>query len=106
MNVKELKELLQDLPDHAEVRLMTQSNYPLEHDAAGVWIPEDEDCTTCGGEGSLVGTEEGVPGFGEKDECHVCEGTGNEHNDYTGHVYIVEGGQLGYGSEAAWEEVQ
>jgi hypothetical protein len=36
MNVKELVRILERYPERAEVRLMTQPNYPFEYDVAGV----------------------------------------------------------------------
>ena len=76
MRVKELRELLEDYDDEAEVKIMSQSNYPFEYSIKGViqrnefQRGEDED----GGDGSAT-----------KDD-----------------VFILEGEQLCYGNKKAW----
>lgn len=76
MTVGQLKELLEGYEDEAEVRLMTQSNYPFEYSIRGVASTR---------------------------EMNDLEG---EETDPDGDVvYVVEGGQLGYGRKAAWEVI-
>ena len=80
MTLNELIERLEDYRDHlgedAEVRLMTQQNWPFENTitglASGAEINETDD----------------------DDDADV-------HTHAV--VYIVEGTQLGYGSKRAWE---
>lgn len=76
--IARLEECRDELGGDAEVRLMTQSNWPFENDIVGVTtsgeIREEED------------DEEGFDPQGDVDEA----------------VYIVEGHQLGYGTKAAW----
>ncbi len=76
--IARLEECRDELGGDAEVRLMTQSNWPFENDIVGVTtsgeIREEED------------DEEGFDPQGDVDEA----------------VYIVEGNQLGYGTKAAW----
>jgi hypothetical protein len=66
MNVAELREMLDGLPDDTEVRIAQQPNWPFEYSIADVVI--------IGGE--LGATE--------------------EHEDDEPVVYLVEGTQLGY----------
>jgi len=68
-----LEEARDEFGDDAEVRLMTQENWPFENAIRGV---------TSGAEINRDGDEDNV-----------------EHDAV---VYIVEGAQLGYGSKAAW----
>ena len=72
MTVGELKELLEDLPDDGEIRIMTQSNYPFENAVEDVWEP-GKDCDW------EPNDAKGTPCF-----------------------YIVEGRQIGYGTKQAW----
>ena len=71
-----IERLMSYREDHGdvEVRLMTQSNWPLEHDIHG-----------------LASTAE------------IDKDAGKERSDSEVVVYIVEGCQLGYGNKAAWE---
>lgn len=77
MTKAELIELLEDFPDNAEVRLMTQQNYPFENGLLGVWAVEGED----------------------EEEPFVPHGADGPV------VYLVEGQQLAYGTGRAWEQV-
>lgn len=86
MTIDALIELLSEYreqhgPD-AEVRLMTQENWPFENRIAGV---------TSGSEMNEASEEDASEYFDDQD---VAE-------DAT--VYIVEGGQICYGSKRAWE---
>jgi hypothetical protein len=85
MNLDTLIEILSDYRDEfggdAEVRLMTQQNWPFENRICGV---------TSGRDMNEANDEDAD----EEDAQDVAE-------DHT--VYIVEGGQIGYGSKRAWE---
>ena len=76
-----LTEYRDELGPDAEVRLMTQQNWPFENRIAGL---------TSGAEMNDTGDDASDDGDGE-------EGT----DDNT--VYIVEGGQLRYGNKRAWQ---
>jgi hypothetical protein len=85
MTIDELIARLEDYRDEiggdAEVRLMTQQNWPFEN-------------TICG---LASGTE--INDFDEDDE------DGDDDDDATEDsvLYIVEGQQLGYGTKRAWD---
>ena len=85
MTIDELIARLEDYRDEiggdAEVRLMTQQNWPLEN-------------TICG---LASGAE--INDFDEDDE------DGDDDDDATDDsvLYIVEGQQLGYGTKRAWD---
>lgn len=78
MTIAELIEILQEcqteLGDNAEVRLMTQYNWPFENSLLGV----------------ALSTE-----LREEDD--------DEESDEEPVLYLVEGSQLGYGTKRAWE---
>lgn len=82
MNISELIERLEEYRDQfgeeAEVRLMTQQNWPFENAVEGV-----------------------VSGL----DLNDSEDEDDEDVSKDGVVYIVEGRQLGYGSKRAWELV-
>ena len=84
MTINELIERLEDYRDEiggdAEVRLMTQQNWPFENRICGV---------TSGRDMNDASDDED-----EDDAQDVAD-------DHT--VYIVEGGQICYGSKRAWE---
>lgn len=84
MTLETLIEILNDYREEfggaAEVRLMTQQNWPFENRICGV---------TCGREMNRVNEEE------EEDDIQDVA------DDNT--IYIVEGGQICYGSKRAWE---
>ena len=86
MTIAELIDLLNEYReehgDDAEVRLMTQQNYPFENRIAGV---------TSGREMNEA----------EHEEPHEFMDNQDVAEDAT--VYIVEGGQICYGSKRAWE---
>lgn len=108
MKVHELIEHLETYPDDAEVRLMTQAHYPFEYDIQGTWesAPQPDACGECG----LTEAEH------PKDDSGIMLGAdGHELEPYgdgwlpsggVEAVYIVEGEQLGYGTKAAWDEVE
>ena len=84
MTINELIERLEEYRDEiggeAEVRLMTQQNWPFENTiyglASGVEINDEAD-------------EEDPEDDGDVDEDAI--------------LYIVEGSQLGYGTKRAWD---
>ena len=82
MTIDELIARLEDCRDElggdAEVRLMTQSNWPFENDIVGI---------TTSREIRDAEHEDDFDPQGDVDEA----------------VYIVEGQQLGYGTKAAWD---
>ncbi len=84
MNLDTLIEILSDYREEfggdAEVRLMTQQNWPFENRIVGVTSGRDMN--------DAIDEEEG------DDVQDVAE-------DNT--VYIVEGGQICYGSKRAWD---
>lgn len=83
MTIDQLIERLQDyreeLGGDAEVRLMTQQNWPFENEITG------------------------LASVAEINQC-VEDGDDDESVDGDGAVvFLVEGQQRGYGSKAAWE---
>jgi hypothetical protein len=79
--IDRLEECCQELGDGAEVRLMTQQSWPFENRICGVTT--DREINRAGGD------DEDEPAD-EDDEAGE------------GVVFIVEGGQLGYGTKKAW----
>lgn len=79
MKVSELIALLEDCNPEAEVVLMTQPNYPLEHELGGV--------TT---RGDLFGD----------DDLEEDIALASQDPDT---VILVEGASRGYGQQEAWE---
>ncbi len=79
MNLRQLIEQLEDYRDmiggDAEVRLMTQHNWPMEY--------------------TIHGVTSGI------DINTLDDDKGDVDDD--GVVYIVEGSQVGYGTKRAWE---
>jgi hypothetical protein len=75
--IERLEEYRDELGGQCEVRLMTQQNWPFENWIAGL------------ASGQEINDQ-------EDDEDH-------EDVDTDQVVYIVEGGQIGYGSKRAWE---
>jgi hypothetical protein len=85
MTIDELIERLEDYRDEiggdAEVRLMTQSNWPFEND--------------------IFGLASGQEINDAADEDDPNDDDGDVEADHV--VYICEGQQLGYGTKRAWE---
>ncbi len=85
MTLDTLIEILSDYREEfggaAEVRLMTQQNWPFENRICGVTSGRD------------------------MNEANDDEETGDDDQDVAqdNTVYIVEGGQICYGSKRAWE---
>lgn len=84
MTIDELIERLQEYRDElggdADVRLMTQSNWPFENDIVGL---------ASGAEINDAADDDDPDDDGDVDNDQV--------------VYICEGQQLGYGTKRAWE---
>ena len=89
MTINELISMLEDYRDEiggdAEVRLMTQQNWPFENSIHGLVSGNQINEAT------------------NKDEGDDDEYEGDVDDD--GVLYIVEGRQLGYGTKLAWEVV-
>jgi hypothetical protein len=77
MSVGDLRLLLEDYEDDAQVFIMTQESYPFENSCAGICARED---------------------FTDPDECD----TERNSND----VFLCEGTQLRYGSKDAWQHAR
>ena len=77
MKVQDLIDILEAMDPEAAVLVMTQQNWPFENSVAGVAVRED------------FSDSDDEPGFDD----------GTAPND----VFIVEGGQLRYGSKDAWD---
>ena len=80
--IARLEEYRDEFGGDAEVRLMTQQNWPFENEIAGVCSSEE-----------ITDAEED-----EDDDENDDETEG--HEDV---IYICEGRQLGYGSGRAWD---
>jgi hypothetical protein len=98
MKVSDLISLLEECDPEAEVRLMTQQNYPFEHRVLGIATRaemDDSDICECNRR----------PGRPHDELCAAFEeeeyGDGLAGND----VFIVEGGQERHGNESAWAVV-
>jgi hypothetical protein len=89
MKVKELIELLGGLEPEADVYLMSQSSYPFECALHGV--AERQDFTEYDGEDDVVESA-------SQSDRWSAPATALPRND----VFLVEGGQIRYGSKAAW----
>ena len=97
MNVSQLKEILDNVSDETEVRLMSQANYPFEYSVEwAVGLDEIQDFQAS-----------------EPDEDEAIElfqpASGNDPGYFgsgpwcgDGILYLVEGQQLGYGTSDAW----
>ena len=81
MNIDELIERLEECRDElsgdAEVRLMTQQQWPFENAIAGVTSARE------------IRQQEDEEDFDPEGDCEV--------------LYLVEGRQLGYGTKSAWD---
>ena len=86
MTIDDLIERLEQYRDEmgggAEVRLMTQQNWPFENTLAGI----------CSGEE--------INGAADEDDPDDDGDVGEENV-----VYLVEGTQLGYGTKRAWDVI-
>jgi hypothetical protein len=77
MTVKELMDILQRQDPNAQVKLISQPNWPLEHDIKGIVNCDD---------------------LSDEDNHVRPRRPSNTPSD----VLIVEGEQIGYGPKAAW----
>ena len=89
MTVGELKELLEDLDDGVELRIMGQHDWPFEYSVYGVNLRSN-----------FVRAEE----TGWEDCKQEQEDDGDDGDDEGEQeiVYILEGTQLCYGNKDAW----
>ena len=89
MTLDTLIEILNDYREEfggdAEVRLMTQQNWPFENRICGVTSGRD---------------------MNEADDEDADEGDDDQDVADENIVYIVEGGQICYGSKRAWENLR
>ena len=94
MKVSELLELLEDMPEDAEVRLAHQPSWPFEYSIDQVVEVDgkSDHCTECGYQ---------WPVHAEKG----CDETEPDDTDEPSIVYLAEGEQLGYLSGFATEAV-
>ena len=83
MTVGELREMLEDYVDDAEVRLMMHQSWPFENGIHGV-CRRDE----------MVDLDE------DEDDTNMIAG------EKYSTVFIVEGSQICYGNKAAWDSCQ
>jgi hypothetical protein len=74
--IERLEEYRDQLGEDAEVRLMTQQNWPFENT---------------------------ITGLASGEEINDTEDDDDDDVETDAVVYIVEGQQLGYGSKRAWE---
>ena len=103
MKVRDLIESLQNEDPDAEVRIMEQPSWPFENAIAGIWNADATDsCPRCG-----EAPDHATHDLGNEDTYdHESEGFKPSDNFTDTHegpvVYIVEGGQEGYGSADAF----
>jgi hypothetical protein len=91
MTVGQLREILEDLPDDAEVKLMTQQHYPFENGIRGVCQRSDF-------------TEDEYDKDASEAQKHAARVHAKEDPDSNPEdVFIVEGAQLCYGNKNAWD---
>jgi hypothetical protein len=79
--IEALEELRSEYGDDAEVRLMTQQNWPFENSICRITTGAD---------------------INASDEDEDSEDSEDDDVEGDNVIYIVEGRQLGYGSKAAW----
>jgi hypothetical protein len=81
--IEALEELRSEFGDDAEVRLMTQQNWPFENSICRITTGAD---------------------INANDESYSSADEDSDDDDVESDnvIYIVEGQQLGYGSKAAW----
>ncbi len=95
MRVSQLIELLSSLDPDAKVYIMSQPNYPFEVALSGVAVRED--FTDCGDDDDEAGgdAEETLARY----DRWSAPAWALPKND----VFLLDGGQLRYGSQAAWD---
>ncbi len=103
MRKSDLLNLLEDVDDDAEVRLMHQPSWPFEYSIDGIWIPTSTGkCSECGYPTIDIIHNADHDGFDHDfEDSFIPEG-----NSDMGVVYLVEGTQLGYGDKSAWDEME
>lgn len=122
MTKEQLIEALEDVSDDCEIRLMTQSSYPFEYNVLGTWTPkadqhsqkvlEQEDgsmlCSKCLYDDPAKIHDEAL-GW-EDGECDRRDDDFVPRADKEASklevLYLVEGAQLAYGSEAAFDDCE
>jgi len=82
--IYKLQEMEEVYGEDVEIRLMTQQNWPFENAITGV-------------------TSKSIMFEADEDEDEKGDEGGDEKVGDEEIVYIVEGGQICYGSKAAWE---
>ena len=95
MKVAELISLLEECDPEAEVRLMTQQNYPFEHRMLGIVTRaemDDSDICECN---HRIGEPHDEVCAAFEEEVYADGLAGND-------VFIVEGGQERHGNQSAW----
>lgn len=106
-----LEEMAEAYGEDAEVRLMTQENWPFENTITGIVTSKDMNRAE-EAEGRECGYD--FPSCSECPEREACEDAKGDHGgeienddeDEQVVIYLVEGRQLGYGNKAAWEACQ
>ncbi len=86
MKVQELIDLLEEQDPDADVLIMSQQSWPFENAVYGVTVRSE-----------LTGDDE------DDDEGGEPEPARRRTDGAPSDVFIVEGGQLRYGSKTAWE---
>ena len=94
--IARLEEFAQDHPD-AEIRLMTQCQWPFEYSILGIATKRDMDDESARQEAERL-RERGVE-LDDEDEV----GPRKDPTPGSEIIYLVEGSQLGYGTKAAWD---
>ena len=103
MKVRDLISSLQSEDPDAEVRIMEQPSWPFENAITGLWTADAKDaCTMCG-----LDADDPTHDLSNEDGFdHESDGFKPSDNFTDTHegpvVYIVEGGQEGYGSADAF----
>ncbi len=94
MTVSELKNLLDDYPDEAQVYIMMQQSWPFECQLHGVAQRKD-----------FMGYDDPEEdGGGETDpNAGVLDKGWNREPRTEDDVFLVEGSQISYGDKTAWE---
>ena len=97
--IKALEEQAEAYGDDAEVRMVTQYNWPFEYAILGVTSNIDIQSTKeCG----YICHCSACP---EMENCEDVD-MGKEADNAEPIIYLVEGSQLCYGSKDAWENLQ
>ena len=105
MTVEELIYELQQFDENLEVRLATQSRYPLQYHINGVASFQDEEEMEdpCEGCGEFEKCQKDNTSCKELDKYENSSG-GTDYTDGKEIVYVTEGSQIGYMSHKVWED--